>query len=165
MGKLGITCPVSNYFSQLPAWWENKEVFPMENFPREILSASFLFPDEYKPVQRSQAVQSAASSRLPAAPGLLSEPGTGTAGGRWRPKRPGHAGQRHLGWAGSGPGTCCWDGWEAERHDSCPQRPRVSKANSAGLWVCKVWLHRSYCDPCYSGILQNRTNSHKSFAE
>lgn len=55
-GKVGITCPVSNYFSQLTIWQENEEVFPMENFPREILSASFLFPEDYKLVQSPQVV-------------------------------------------------------------------------------------------------------------
>lgn len=93
-------------------------------------------------------------------PMLFAKPGT-ERGGRERTKRCRHSSAGLWGvW-----GAWCRHWWEAKEHDSSLQRLCVNKANSASVWVCIVWLCRSYCDPCYSGILQNRTNSHKSFAE
>lgn len=141
--------------------WQENEVFPMKNFLREILSASFLFLEEYKWVQSPGFRELHSAARGAWAPfGAWAWHRT-----RWKPKCLGHVGHLHLSWILSSPGHLLLGLWEAEDHSYCPQRLRVKKTHSAGIWVCEVWLHHSYCDLCYSGILQNCTNSHKSFAE
>lgn len=95
---------------------------------------------------------------------LFAEPGTEREGGRWRAKLCGHwAVAPQLDCKGSA--ALFTDTGGRQRSTTPPCRDCVNKANSANIWVCIVWLHCSYCDPCYSGILQNLTNSHKSFAE